>query len=201
MEFDGVGSDATLAMEEIEEGDAGYIDDDVVADIDEAIGGHAEAGFDLAARVFERGSITRGAGSGTFIRRNFRDHRGAGIIDIGEKDVEVSIVFFLDADEAPADGEGLKFEWRDAGVFGEDLRRGLRSKPGDGRGSRRKINGGGVRVAERLHGPALSATVNSAAEERGWRTVARGGMILVVEIESDENQGDGKRDKAALLAA
>lgn len=53
MEFDGVGGDAALAMEEIEESDAGDVHDDRAARRLEAILGPAEAGFEFAARGFE----------------------------------------------------------------------------------------------------------------------------------------------------
>lgn len=67
VEFDGVGGDAALAMEEVEKGDAGDVDEDLAARRRlKGSGGHAEAGFDFAASGFKIGGMERGASAGTF---------------------------------------------------------------------------------------------------------------------------------------
>ena len=66
MEFDGVGRDAALAMEEVEEGDAGDVDEDLAGRRLEGTCWHAEAGFDFAASGFKIGGMERGASAGTF---------------------------------------------------------------------------------------------------------------------------------------
>ena len=67
VEFDGVGGDAALAMEEVEKGDAGDVDEDLAARRRlKGSGGHAEAGFDFAASGFEIGGMERRASAGTF---------------------------------------------------------------------------------------------------------------------------------------
>ena len=67
MELDGVGRDAALAMKEIEEGDAGDVDEGLAAGRRlKGTGRHAEASFDFAASGFEIGGMERGASAGTF---------------------------------------------------------------------------------------------------------------------------------------
>lgn len=65
MEFDGVGGDAALAMEEVEKSDTGDVDEDLAGRRLKGSGGHAEAGFDFAASGFEIGGMERGASAGT----------------------------------------------------------------------------------------------------------------------------------------
>lgn len=66
VEFDGVGGDAALAMEEVEKGDAGDVDEDLAGRRLKGSGGHAEAGFDFAASGFKIGGMERRASAGTF---------------------------------------------------------------------------------------------------------------------------------------
>ena len=66
VEFDGVGGDAALTMEEIEEGDAGDVDEDLAGRRLKSAGGHAEASFDFAASGFKIGGMERRASAGTF---------------------------------------------------------------------------------------------------------------------------------------
>ena len=66
MKLDGVGGDAALAMEEIEEGDTGNVDEDLAGRRLKRAGRHAKAGFDYAASGFEIGGMERRASAGTF---------------------------------------------------------------------------------------------------------------------------------------
>ncbi len=135
MKFDGVGGDAALAVEEIEESDTCDVDDDGAGNVLEASGGgHADAGFECGARGLKRRGVLRGARAGTFRGGNFGEHRGGRICGVGEDEVEVAIAFFLDGDELCADGEGLDFERREAGVRRKRRRGRLGSEPGNGGG-------------------------------------------------------------------
>src|SRR5579872_1375935 len=165
VEFDGVGGDAALAVEEIEESDTCDVDDDGAGNVLEGSGGrNAEAGFERGARGFKRRGVLRGARAGTFRGGNFGEHRGGRIRGIGEDEVEVAVAFFLDGDELRADREGLKFERREAGVRRKRRRGRLGSEPGNGGGSRREVDAGNVRVGESLEEPALCAAVNAAGD-------------------------------------
>lgn len=58
MEFDGVGSDAALAVEEVEESDTSDVDDDGAGNVLEGGGRrHAETGFECGARGFKRSGV------------------------------------------------------------------------------------------------------------------------------------------------
>ena len=195
MELDGVGGDVALLVEEIEEGDTGDVDDDVAGNVLEAIGGHAEAGFEFAARGFEIARVARGARAGAILGGNLRDHGGAGVVQIGEEEVEVAVVFLLDGDELRADGEGLEFERRDARVRGKRRWRGLGNEPGDGRGARREIDAGGVRVGEGFDGPAFGAAGRAAGDEVSRRAGGRALLPpLAIEVERGENDEDCDRN-------
>jgi len=195
VELDGVGGDVALLVEEIEEGDAGDVDDDGAGNALEAVGGHAEAGFEFAAGGFKLAGVARGARAGTILRGNLRDHGGAGIVQVGEEEVEVAVALFLDGEELRADGEGLEFEGRDARVRWERRWRGLGSEPGDGRGARREIDAGGVRVGEGFDGPALGTAGRSAGDEVLRRAGGRAlKMVLAIEVERDQNDEDCERD-------
>lgn len=204
VEFDGVGGDAALAVEEIEEGDTRDVDDDDAGNVLEGSGGrHAEAGFECGARGFKRRGVLRGARAGTFRGGNLREHGGGRIRGIGEDEVEVAIAFFLDGDELRADGEGLEFERREAGVRRKRRRGRLGSEEGNGGGLRREIDAGDVRVGESLDEPALSAAVNAAGDvvvdlRAKSRTLAL--LILAVKNEADQYGEEREGDQAALLA-
>lgn len=198
VEFDGVGGDAALAVKEVEESDTCDVDDDGAGNVLEGSGRRdADAGFECGARGLKRRGVLRGARPGTFRGGNFGEHRGGRIRGVGEDEVEVAIAFFLDGDELCADGEGLEFERREAGVRRKRRRGGLGSEPGNGGGLRREVDAGDVRVGESLDEPALSAAVNAAGDvvvdlrAKGW-TLAL--LILAVKKEADhygeEHKGD-----------
>jgi hypothetical protein len=197
VEFDGVGGDAALAMEEIEEGDAGDVHDDRATRGPKTIFGHAEAGFEQAARGFEGAGVMGGAGIGTFGGGDFSDHRGGRIAGIGEKEMKVAVVFFLVADEEGADSEGLKFERSDAGILGQRGGRGLGREPGDGRRTRREIDAGRVGVGESLDGPAFRAAMDATAEAADGQA---GLLAQAIEIDAEDDDGDEERNEAISLA-
>ena len=205
VEFDGVGGDTALAVEEIEEGDTDDVDDDRAGNVLEGSGGrHAEPGFERGARGFKRRGVLRGARAGTLRGGNFSDHCGGRIVGVGEDEVEVAIAFFLDGDELRADGEGLEFERREAGVRRKRRRGRLGSEEGNGGGSRREVDAGDVRVGESLNEPALSAAVNAAGDvvvdlRAKSRTLVL--LILAVKKEADHYGQERKGDQAALLVA
>ena len=204
MKFDGVGGDAALAVEEIEESDTCDVDDDGAGNVLEGSGGrHAEARFECGARGLKRRGVLRGARAGTFRGGNFGEHRGGRICGVGEDEVEVAIAFFLDGDELCADGESLDFERREAGVRRKRRRGRLGSEPGNGGGLRREVDAGDVRVGESFDEPALSAAVNAACDvvmdlRAKGRTLAL--LILAVKKEADHYGEEHKGDQAALLA-
>jgi len=198
VEFDGVGGDAALAVEEVEEGNTCDVDDDGAGNVPEGSGGrHAEAGFECGARGFKRRGVLRGARAGTFRGGNFGEHRGGRIVGIGEDEVKVAIAFLLDGDELRADGEGLEFERREAGVRRKRRRGRLGSEPGDGGGSRGEVDAGDVRVGESLDEPALSAAVNAAGDvvadlrAKSWTLTL---LILAVKKEADHYGEERKGD-------
>ena len=189
MEFDGVGGDAALAVEEIEEGNTGDVDDDGAGNVLERGGGrHTKAGLECGARGLKRRGELRGTRAGTFRGGNLGKHRGGRIRRIGEDEMEVAIALFLDGDELRADGEGLEFERREAGVRRKRRWGRLGSEPGNGGGSRREVDAGDVRVGKGLDEPALSAAVNAAGDvvvdlrAKSW-TLAL--LILAIKKEAD----------------
>ena len=198
MEFDGVGGDAALAVEEVEESDASDVDDDRAGNVLEASGGgDADAGFERGARGLKRRGILRGARTGTFRGGNFGEHRGGRICGIREDEMEVAIAFFLDGDELRADGEGLEFERREAGVRRKRGRGRLGSEPGNGGGLWSEVDAGDARVGESLDEPALSAAVNAAGDvvvdlRAKSRTLTL--LILAVKEEAGHHGEERKGD-------
>jgi len=204
VEFDGVGGDAALAVEEVEESDTCDVDDDGAGNVLEGSGGrHAEAGFECGARGLKRRGVLRGARAGTFRGGNFGEHRGGRIRRIGEDEMEVAIAFFFNGDELRADGEGLEFERREAGLRRKRRRSRLGSEEGNGGGLRREVDAGDVRVGKSLDEPALSAAVNAAGDvvlDLRAKSRALALLILAVKKEADHYGEEHKGDQAALLA-
>lgn len=189
VEFDGVGSDAALAVEKIKEGNTRDVDDDGAGNfLESSSGRNADAKFECGARGLKRRGVLRGARAGTFRGGNLREHGGRRIRRIGEDEVEVAIAFLLDRDELGADGEGLEFERREARIRRKRRRGRLGSEPGNGGGLRREVDTGDVRIGKSLDEPALSAAVNAAGDvvvdlrAKSW-TLAL--LILTVKKEAD----------------
>jgi hypothetical protein len=193
VEFDGVGGDAALAVEEIEEGNTCDVDDDHAGNVLEGRGGrHAEAGFECGARGFKRGGVLRRTRPGTFRGGDFGEHGGGRIRRIGEDEVEVAIAFLFDGDELRADGEGLEFQGREAGVRRKRRRGRLGSEPGNRGRAGRKVDAGDVRVGESLDEPALSAAMNAAGDVvLDMRTKSRTLTLVILTVKKEDgHQGE-----------
>lgn len=105
--------------------------------------------------------------------------------------MEVTVVFFLVADEESANGEGLEFERGDAGIFRKRGRSGLGCEPGDRRGTRVEIDTGRVGVGESFDGPAFGAAMDAAAEAADRQASARAKTVKIdAKDEKDDDEGD-----------
>lgn len=196
MNLDSIRRDPGLMVEKIEERDTGHAHRSAGAM--KAVDRRAERRRECRARGQKIAVTSRSARAGTLDGRNLDDHRFAGILQIGDYDVDVAIFLKFKADEPRGHDVDLRFNRRDPRIAWQNRRRSLRHEPIYRGGLRAEIDANGVAVRQSLHGPTLFAAA-FAATNRLRRESRRGLQSRPASIHQERHDQDDEQDQADRL--